>query len=113
MAGRDDAKRAAEDAGTGGSTAGDDRYRGASGAASARGCREAAAVFWSAVGWGVCADPDVEFVYAESGVRYLLLVTDLLTQVAFVAHLANLMDLCFKPIDVFFFVLQETLEQLA
>lgn len=42
----------------------------------------------------------------------LLLFPNLLTQVAFVADLANLMELCFQPIDVTFFGLQMTLEQL-
>jgi len=42
----------------------------------------------------------------------LLLFPDLLTQVAFVADLANLMELRFQPIDVTFFGLQKTLEQL-
>src|ERR1035437_8295365 len=42
----------------------------------------------------------------------LLLFPDLLTQVAFVADLANLMELRFQPIDVSFFGLQKTLEQL-
>src|ERR1035437_10043588 len=43
----------------------------------------------------------------------LLLFPDLLTQVAFVADLANLMELRFQPIDVTFFGLQKTLEQLS
>src|ERR1035441_594572 len=37
---------------------------------------------------------------------------DLLTQVAFIADLADLVKLRFQPIDVSFFVLQKTREQL-
>ena len=42
----------------------------------------------------------------------LLLFPDLLTQVALVADLANLMELRFQPIDVTLFGLQKTLELL-
>ena len=38
---------------------------------------------------------------------------DLLTEVSLVAHLANLVDLSFQPIDVSHFVFQQTLEQLT
>jgi hypothetical protein len=40
----------------------------------------------------------------------LLFVADLLAQITLVAHLRNLMDLRFQPIDVLFFVFEEPFE---